>query len=311
MAMSLSDLKVTGLKAELKNRELETFGKKIELVERLVSEGSDPEIDLFKDESPTLISSNSADMDEISSRLSDLKVTGLKAELKNRKLETFGKKIELVERLVSEGSDLEIDLFKDESPTLISSNSADMDEKISTRLSDLKVTGLKAELENRKLETFGKKIEFVERLVSEGSDLETDLFKDESPTLISSNFTDMDEKISTRLSDLKVTGLKAELENRKLETFGKKIELVERLVSEGSDLKTDLFKDESPTLISSNSADMDEKISTMKDDMSNFRNDVLSLKTDVAENVEKRFDFFQSSATSSRNLNFYSFSPTL
>lgn len=58
--------------------------------------------------------------------------------------------------------------------------------------------------------------------------------------------------MAKRLSELTVTELKAELENRELEPSGKKSELIERLKvaqeSEGWHPDTFLFKDETSTL---------------------------------------------------------------
>uniref|UniRef100_A0A6P7HH11 SAFB-like transcription modulator n=1 Tax=Diabrotica virgifera virgifera TaxID=50390 RepID=A0A6P7HH11_DIAVI len=67
----LSDLRLTELRTELENRELDAAGKKADLVVRLKialqEEGHDPETYVFEDRQTALISSISKEISQVSS----------------------------------------------------------------------------------------------------------------------------------------------------------------------------------------------------------------------------------------------------
>uniref|UniRef100_A0A6P7FIQ6 Uncharacterized protein LOC114330770 n=1 Tax=Diabrotica virgifera virgifera TaxID=50390 RepID=A0A6P7FIQ6_DIAVI len=78
----LSDLRLTELRTELENRELDAAGKKADLVVRLKialqEEGHDPETYVFEDRQTALISSISSEISQVSTDITSLekKVSG-------------------------------------------------------------------------------------------------------------------------------------------------------------------------------------------------------------------------------------------
>uniref|UniRef100_A0A6P7F2P1 SAFB-like transcription modulator n=1 Tax=Diabrotica virgifera virgifera TaxID=50390 RepID=A0A6P7F2P1_DIAVI len=101
----------------------------------------------------------------------------------------------------------------------------------------------------------------------------------------------MSSQYKSKVCDLRVTELRTELENRELDSAGKKADLVDRLKNalqeEGHDPETYVFEDKHAVLISSISKDITSLENKVSGEISQVSADITSLEHKVSSEISK------------------------